>query len=96
MIASKRIRPLMVLAERIKTDQIIPRKWRRKLLTVNRALIREARKYDEAMEILRGSKYLLEKVSKGKITMERYQEKIRHARQQKEKIEIFAQALSKL
>jgi superfamily II DNA helicase RecQ len=65
-------------------------------LAVNRGFIREAKKYHEALEILEGSKELLEKANKGKITMEQYSTKIRRAKEQKEEVEIFFRELSEI
>ena len=93
---SKKTEPLKKLAERIKTDQTIPRKWARELLAINRYFQKELRKHFQALEILKGSKQLLEKVDRGEITLEQYKSKISHARQQKEEVEIFAQVLSRI
>lgn len=89
MESSERIRPFIEYAERIKTDQTISGKWKRKLLVVNRGFMRQVRIYDEALETLRGSKQVLEKISKGKITMEQYDIKMNHARQQVKEVEFF-------
>ena len=96
MKESKRMEPLIKAAEGLKTDQTIPKKWARKLLTVNRGLIRELRKYDEALETLRGEKDSLKKVKKGEVTLERHFVKLLHAKRQVEEFEFFTQHLSKL
>lgn len=93
---SKRMEPLIKLAERIKTDQTLPRGLAKKLLAINRGFQREARKYFQALEILKGSKKFLEKISNGKMTMEGYETKMRRASQQVVETERFVQTLSKI
>lgn len=96
MRLSERIRPLIELRERMKADQTIPEKWKRKLLSFNRDLIRVVRKYFEASEILEGSKKLLEKVNKGKVANEQYNAKIKGAKREKEEAEFLLKVLSKI
>lgn len=96
MKLSERLRPLMELRERLRTDQTIPGKWKRNLLSFNRDLIGIVRKYFEALEMLESSKKLLEKVNKGKLTMQQYNAKIRHAKQQREEAEFIFGMLLKI
>jgi hypothetical protein len=96
MKPSERIKPLTEFAERIKTDQKIPGRLKGKLLPINRFFIRELKKYDQALEVLRDSKNLLERANKGEITREQYDAVTRHARQGKEECERFTQILSEL
>jgi hypothetical protein len=100
MKVSERIRPVKEYAkkyaESIKTNQTIPEKWKRKLLFINRHLMKKIKEYIEAFEVLEGSRKLLEKANKEKITMEQYKAKIRYAREQKEEVEIFFMEIYKI
>jgi hypothetical protein len=93
---SKKMEPLIEWAERIKTDQTLPRGLARNLLVVNRGLIKEVRKYNKALEILEGRKKLLKKVNNKEITMEQYKKIIRYARQQSEGFKIFIQEIFRI
>lgn len=92
----ERTRHFAEFAESIKSDQRIPKKWARKLLSVNRGLIKEVRKYNKALEILEGRKNLLKKVNNKGITMEQYKTIIRDARQQSEGFKIFIQEILRI
>jgi hypothetical protein len=96
MESCKRIKPLLEYAERIKTDQGIPKKWKRILLAINRSFITETRKYDEALEILRDAKHFSKKVNKGEITPKQRDKKLLDAKRQVEKTKIFALGLSEM
>jgi hypothetical protein len=94
------IRSLTESAERIKADRTIPENLKKAFLAVNQTLTTEARKYEESLEILRGSKRrsedLLQKLNTGEITKKRYQEyliEIGRAKRQKEETEAFAGVL---
>lgn len=86
----------MEYAERIKTDQAIPKKWKTKLLTINRGLIRAVRKYDEALGILTDEKRSQKKVKKGEIMPERHFVKLLRTKRRVEEVKAFARDLKRI
>ena len=95
------LRSLIQSAKKIRTDQTIPKDLKEAFLALNGTLVAELRKYDEALEFLRGADHcyetLLFKRCRGMVTEKKYLEylaKIRRARQQVYGTELFARELS--